>query len=106
MVIYDATEIDGEWYYKEQFDPETADMNAYVPTIELKFDDGDVSPDDDDAEIDEKIFQRVVRYLNENRVFNMDWRESECDRAHFDLVCTSVNFIFETYPISTTRRCG
>ena len=88
LIIFDGTEIDGEWYYKEQFDPETADMNDYVPIIELKLDDDDVSPDDDGAEIDDKIFQRVVRYINENRVFNIDWRE--CDRAHFDLVSGTI----------------
>lgn len=83
MIIHDETEIDGEWYYKEEFDPDTADMDDYVTTVPMALDDDDTSPHDDDAEIDEKVLQKVIRWLNEKRAFNMDWREF--DRAHFQI---------------------
>ena len=76
--------INGQWYYKEEFDPEKSDLNDYVTVIPMALDNEDTSADDDDAEIEEKIFQQTVQWLNENRAFNVNW--SEYDRAHFDIM--------------------
>ena len=92
-------DVDNIWYFREEFDPEKANMDQYVTVIPLELDindnggaivsssaDPSHSCHDDDAEINEKILQRAIQWMNENRAFNIDMMESQWQKAHFDIL--------------------
>ena len=72
--------INGRWYFKEEFNPETEDMNEYCNYIPMECE--EIIDNDNNEEIEEKILQTALEYLNKNRAFNVIWNEYK--RAHFD----------------------
>ena len=72
--------INGKWYFKEEFDPDTQDMNKYCNYVDMEC--KEITDNDTNEEIEEKIFQTAVQYLNSNRAFNVMWNKYK--RAHMD----------------------
>ena len=56
-------------------------MNKYITKIDIECDNIDIYNDTNEI-IEEKIFQKVLKYLNNKKAFNVKWNTYK--RAHFD----------------------